>query len=619
MLSGQVQESMKKQLTLDYQSKLPSLPLPDLEDTCQRYLRSVRPLVNDEEFAETVRHTNLFRHGVGKELQTKLQKLASTSRNWLAQWWYDLYLDYRGPLPVISNVAGGQAMEPGFFEPELGSQYKRASLWIYQGMLKFHEIMRQEIPLQKLGRRYPMDMSQSLDFFCGGRIPGEIRDTRVHHIKCVPRTDGTFEVICNVRHCIVMMKGRIFKLDVLDHNGEILLPPSVEKQLLKIVDVCKAEGEGDAIGSLTAADRDTYYQAYKHLCVLDKQNKDYVELINQAIMVLSFDDVETFGLQDSMEHAVLGECKNRWYDKSLLLVMSNTGLFGSSHDHMHMDANMATEIMKDIRYAVRDLGCEWKEDYIPQPMDDPIELKFIVDDVILKTIKDTQMKHDMLMTKFTIIDRPIQGYGKTFSKLHRVPPDTLVQLAIQLGHYQLHGKLASTYESGTTRMFYQGRTETVRSCTCESKTWVEEMCKQDSIPSTKLELFFKAVETQNKLMMEACQGQGVDRHFFGLRKIAEEEGIPTPSIFTDPGWKLSGGDGSFLLSTSLSGFHEVHGVLAPICFEGYGCFYTIDNDNVHMAVSSWNDYQETDSKAMYDAIVNALQSIEVLLGAQNKL
>ena len=100
-------------------------------------------------------------------------------------------------------------------------------------------------------------------------------------------------------------------MDLVDTNGDPLLPPSLEKQFREIADYCEIMGEGDAVGSLTAADRDTYYAAYKHLCVLDKRNKHYVDLINQAIMVIALDDVETFGLQDSMEHAVLGDCKNR--------------------------------------------------------------------------------------------------------------------------------------------------------------------------------------------------------------------------------------------------------------------------------------------------------------------
>ena len=71
-----------------------------------------------------------------------------------------------------------------------------------------------------------------------------------------------------------------------------------------------------------------------------------MDIINQAIIVLAFDDIETYGLQDSMEHAVLGDCRNRWYDKGYTAIISKTGLIGSTHDHIHLDAYIAREIMK---------------------------------------------------------------------------------------------------------------------------------------------------------------------------------------------------------------------------------------------------------------------------------
>lgn len=42
----------------------------------------------------------------------------------------------------------------------------------------------------------------------------------------------------------------------------------------------------------------TYFQAYQHLCLLDRQNKANFNVINSAIFAFAFDDVETFELQD---------------------------------------------------------------------------------------------------------------------------------------------------------------------------------------------------------------------------------------------------------------------------------------------------------------------------------
>ena len=51
-----------------YQSSLPSLPIPTLEQTCVKYLRSVRPLLTDEEFSRTSSNvTNFLLDGSGKK------------------------------------------------------------------------------------------------------------------------------------------------------------------------------------------------------------------------------------------------------------------------------------------------------------------------------------------------------------------------------------------------------------------------------------------------------------------------------------------------------------------------------------------------------------------------
>lgn len=44
---------MKAEKTFAYQANLPSLPIPPLFETAEKYLRSVRPLLTDEEYARS--------------------------------------------------------------------------------------------------------------------------------------------------------------------------------------------------------------------------------------------------------------------------------------------------------------------------------------------------------------------------------------------------------------------------------------------------------------------------------------------------------------------------------------------------------------------------------------
>lgn len=66
-------------------------------------------------------------------------------------------------------------------------------------------------------------------------------------------------------------------------------------------------------------------------------------------------------------------------------------------------------------------------------------------------------------------------YGKGFMKTCRVSPDAYIQMALQLAYYRDAGRLSLTYEASMTRLFREGRTETVRPCTIESAAWIKSM------------------------------------------------------------------------------------------------------------------------------------------------
>ena len=85
-----------------YQATLPRLPVPDLGKTCVRYLRSVRPLLNDGEYKKTVSAVISFAvAGKGEELQRRLlaRRDSKKATSWLAEWWnQQAYLTDREPV-----------------------------------------------------------------------------------------------------------------------------------------------------------------------------------------------------------------------------------------------------------------------------------------------------------------------------------------------------------------------------------------------------------------------------------------------------------------------------------------------------------------------------------------
>lgn len=63
-------------------------------------------------------------------------------------------------------------------------------------------------------------------------------------------------------------------------------------------------------------------------------------------------------------------------------------------------------------------------------------------------------------------------FGKGFMKKCHLSPDAFLQMALQLAYYRDSGRFSLTYEATITRLFRDGRTETVRPVTDESAAWV---------------------------------------------------------------------------------------------------------------------------------------------------
>lgn len=62
---------------------LPSLPLPSLNDTLERYYESLKPFGNTEQLANSRKIIENFKNGIGKKLHSILVERTKNHRNWV--------------------------------------------------------------------------------------------------------------------------------------------------------------------------------------------------------------------------------------------------------------------------------------------------------------------------------------------------------------------------------------------------------------------------------------------------------------------------------------------------------------------------------------------------------
>lgn len=99
-------------------------------------------------------------------------------------------------------------------------------------------------------------------------------------------------------------------------------------------------------------------------------------------------------------------------------------------------------------------------------------------------------------------------YGKGFMKKCRISPDAYIQMALQLAYFRDAGRFSLTYEASMTRLFREGRTETVRPCTIESSAWVNAMVENNTSSEEKIKLLRIACE-QHQVTDDL-----IDRNFY---------------------------------------------------------------------------------------------------------
>jgi carnitine O-acetyltransferase len=195
-----------------HEKHLPKLPVPDLRKTCERYLRSVEPLLSSIEYQHTVKcvHEFLKVGGMGEILQRRLIDRATiTETSWLEDWWNDVaYLGYREPIVIHVNYFYHFMDDPYFLGQDASDiQIRRAALMI-DSAWEFRELIINEKLIPDEVKGQPLCMYQYSYLFHTCRIPLLPKDQ-------VRRYDPLKHP-----HIVVAKNSQFYALSMIHDNGE---------------------------------------------------------------------------------------------------------------------------------------------------------------------------------------------------------------------------------------------------------------------------------------------------------------------------------------------------------------------------------------------------------------
>ncbi|KAM9312899.1 carnitine O-palmitoyltransferase 1, muscle isoform [Gastrophryne carolinensis] len=604
----------RQPMLYSFQMSLPKLPVPRLEDTIERYLQSVKPLLEEEKFNQMKILAHDFQKDLGRKLQKYLHIKSWWATNYVSDWWEEyIYLRGRGPIMVNSNY---YAMDFLTVNPT-SNPAARAGNAIHAIMQYRRKLERGLIPPVMALGIVPMCSYQMNRMFNTTRIPGVETDSLQHLVES--------------RHICVYHKGRYYRLCLYD-DRTLLSPRQLQMQIQRILDDPNPPYPGEEkLAALTAGDRVPWAKArsgfFSH-----GVNRVSLSCIERAVFFLCLDP-EPLGYQEDDKNSLSiyaksllhGNCYNRWFDKSFNLIVFSNGRLGLNAEHSWADAPVVGHLWEfmlatdcfELRYT-EDGNCNGDAGYSLPP---PYRLQWDIPPVCRDIIEQSYITARTLADDVDFYCLRFTDFGKGLIKKCRSSPDAFLQIALQLAHFRDKGHFCLTYEASMTRLFREGRTETVRSCTSETCDFVRSMEDADQSRETRLALYRAAAERHQLMYRLAMTGKGIDRHLFCLYLVSKYLGKDSPflqKVLSEP-WRLSTSQTpqQQQMLFDLQKFPEhisAGGGFGPVADDGYGVSYIFAGENViTLHISSKFSSPETNSHRFGQRICQSMRDLAQLL------
>jgi len=542
-------------VTFAQQDKLPKLPIPDLEKTCERYLAALKPLQSGREHADTKFAVQEFLQGEGPELNEKLKKYAEARTSYIEQFWYDSYLNFDNPVVLNLNPFFLLEDDP---TPARNNQVTRAASLIVSALGFVRAVRKEELPPDMV-KGVPLDMYQYSRLFGTARVPTDS--------GCQIEQDP------ESKHIIIMCHGQFYWFDVLDDNSDVIVTEKdIAINLQTIVDDAREtpiqEAAKGALGGLSTENRKVW-SGLRDVLTREEgsNNADCLSIVDTALFVVCLDYTEPAdaaalcqnmlcGTSEIEKGVQIGTCTNRWYDKLQIIVCKN-GSAGINFEHTGVDGHTVLRFASDVytdtilRFARTINGGAptlWASTSPDPSKRDPesfgdvnttpykLEWDMIPELSIAVRFAETRLADLIEQNEFQCLD--FSAYGKNFITSMGFSPDAFVQMAFQAAYYGLYGRVECTYEPAMTKMYLHGRTEAIRSVSEESVNFVQTFWA-DNPADQKVEALRRACQRHSTNTRDCAKAQGCDRHLYALfclwqRLLDDEHSLsPTSGMSTN--------------------------------------------------------------------------------------
>ncbi|XP_059178961.1 peroxisomal carnitine O-octanoyltransferase-like [Physella acuta] len=643
--------------TFAEQSRLPMLRVPDLKYSLSRFLQASQPCVKTAEYKHLKQIADSFAAKEGKECQKALVNKAETLKNWISA----VLPNYTG----CYNRQGAPYFNTAIIAPFLhdlwpernDSQIDRAA-YIISLATEFWMLLRNE-DLEPIsdGNGHTMCMHKFRKLFSSVKIPGQPCDKAYHFFKTSSEDEET------PRHIIVIYNGHIFKLEVVDVNYKPMRT-NIIKKYLRELKRCVDEGvikDSFGLGVLTSMNRDEWCAARAHLMNISTVNEACLYEIEEAMFVISLEDLHAVNSDLLPHESVFGDGCNRWYDKSLSFYVYGNGIVTVNVNNSLVDGPVVAILLHYIHLRILEDTEKWDDDvvvamsrsalasaipsasavfdnlgiqlsvrmneiqeawdsktkhrYSPAEMDDEQTiylLEFYIDDIIEKSINKASVSFANLSASVETATCKFDEYDRDIFQIKNINTDAFAHLLIHLTFFKMYHKSASVGSRVSLKRFYHGGHEILRSTNPDVVQFCQIMMDKKANFIDQRLSFWRAEKKHRDLLRECCSGMGFGSHLAGLKVMAADLYPTQPELFSKD--KLVEGVEVYDIYCECVAVGSTGcAVVLPQSTVGYGVGYTIANTKIIFNVSSWKEVRSTSSQLFVQSLHGTLKDMNVFV------
>jgi carnitine O-acetyltransferase len=560
------------------EDRLPRVPLPTLEASCERFLAWCEPLLTAEQLLATKTAVAAFLRPNSRAhlLQAALEEYDASPgvHSWLDAFWSDRYLGRRDRIALNANFFYL------FKESNLGQVERAAGLVAaavdYKKWLDAERIP----PVVERGRLASMEQNRFL--FSTTRIPGEDVDTvRTPYSADWPGASRH-------RHIVVFFRGHIFRLEVIGAHGSAHTVDDLAAGLRALIaDPAARSRARVSIGHLTAKPRADWAASRRSLLDRYPRNAEPLDEIETALFCLCLEETAPDNVVEACDQLLHGDSANRWFDKSLSLIVFADGTAGINVEHSCLDGLTIVHFI-DALLAQSDDDRPGATGAPAQGTPTVASIEFEIDGELQADVTAAADSFRAAAADTATAVLSLDDFGAHRAKQLQISPDAFAQMAFQLAHKRTKGFVGATYESVSTRHFHHGRTEAMRVVTPEVVRLVNTMDDPSADDAARRTALLAAAERHVQLTKECQAGQAPEQHLWELllaerRRTAGLDASERLALYDSPGWLTMRDD--YLSTSSTPSTSVEYGGFGPTSSHCIGIGYLLlaDRTNLHLS------------------------------------